>query len=142
MNKRYITVLAVVEVCEQVHARSEEQLLEDVGRLIGNGWPVGSVGSNFREGDGAPEERLIANLSFASVKHGVTETARSQGCDASGALFCDMERGCSEPVTHVDHRGFVYCAKHAARRKAGGERCRILKVAEIRKLEASQPIRY
>lgn len=128
MNKRYITVLAVVEVCEQVHARSEEQLLEDIGILFGNGWPT-------------TEERLIANLSFASVKHGVTEAARSQGCDASGSLSCDFH-GCSHPVTHVDHRGFVYCAKHAAVRKAGGERCRILKVSEIRKLEASQPIRY
>lgn len=140
-TKKYITVLAVVEVCEQVYVRSNEQLLQDVGRLFGNGWPIGCVGSNFREGDGAPEERLIANLSFASVEHGVSNAARSQGCDAAKSLSCDF-RGCGDPVTHVDHRGFVYCAKHAAVRKAGGERCRILKAAEIRKLEASQPIRY
>lgn len=137
-TKKYITVLVVVEVCDPVYVRSNEQLLEDVGRLFDNGWPIGCV----IDAEGHPRDsRLIAGLSFASVEHGVSNAARSQGCDVAKSLSCDF-RGCGDPVTHVDHRGFVYCARHAAVRKAGGERCRILKVAEIRKLEAGQPIRY
>lgn len=42
-----------------------------------------------------------------------------------------MERWCSEPVTHRDSRGFVYCA-HVERRKAGGVSCRKLKPSEMK----------
>jgi hypothetical protein len=74
MTKKYITVLAVIEVCEPVHGRSEEQLLEDAGVLFGNGWPVVSD-------DSRTASTLIAKLHFASVVHGVSDAAVKQGCE-------------------------------------------------------------
>jgi hypothetical protein len=73
MTKKYITVLAVIEVCEPVHCRSEEQLLEDAGVLFGNGWPVVA--------DESMTSSLIAKLHFASVVHGVSDAAVKQGCE-------------------------------------------------------------
>jgi len=46
-----------------------------------------------------------------------------------------MSADCEAPVTHVDQRGFVYCAQHAVRRKMGGDRCRKLRPAELARAE-------
>ena len=58
-----------------------------------------------------------------------------------GKLRCDMERDCGEVVTHIDVKGFVYCAKHGVVRKAW-QRCRKLTSAEVKKLERDEPISY
>jgi len=31
---------------------------------------------------------------------------------AEHLLKCDGVKDCAETVTHLDHKGFVYCAKH------------------------------
>ena len=49
-------------------------------------------------------------------------------------IKCDMTIGCAESVTHVDSKGFVYCAAHAARRRGGGVSVRKLRPSEIEKL--------
>jgi len=54
-------------------------------------------------------------------------------------LQCEWEDGCKEPVTHVEAKGYVYCARHAA---YSGRRARKLKPAEVKKLEAGEPIKY
>jgi hypothetical protein len=54
-------------------------------------------------------------------------------------LSCDMRRECAKPVTHLDERGYVYCAEHGAIRKHS-MRCRKLSASELRHLESGQPI--
>ncbi len=49
-------------------------------------------------------------------------------------LQCDYRRECKHPVTHVGHRGFVYCEQDAGN-MSGGERTRKLKADEIAKLQ-------
>jgi hypothetical protein len=57
-------------------------------------------------------------------------------------LTCDMERSCTRPVTHIDHKGFVYCTPHGEQRRTNGTPCRKLRPGEIEKLESGQTIRY
>jgi hypothetical protein len=57
-------------------------------------------------------------------------------------MHCDMEANCKAPVTHVDHKGYVYCESHGKRRRASGIACRKLRPAEVKQLEAGQTIRY
>jgi hypothetical protein len=47
---------------------------------------------------------------------------------------CDMTDECDEPVTHVDTKGYIYCARHAAMRCSGtsGRRCRKLRAGELK----------
>jgi hypothetical protein len=61
--------------------------------------------------------------------------------DKDGRLVCDMERGCLAPVTHIDEKGWVYCAPHGKQRKMS-HRCRKLTSGEIKTLKAGKPISY
>ena len=54
-------------------------------------------------------------------------------------LRCDMRKDCGFPVTHLDEKGFVYCAKHGEERKAR-MRCRKLKPAELAKLNRGETL--
>jgi hypothetical protein len=47
---------------------------------------------------------------------------------------------CNE-LTHIDNKGFTYCASHGPQRKAGGVPCRKLKPSEVKLLQAGQPIK-
>ena len=60
----------------------------------------------------------------------------------SAPLSCDMVNGCESTVTHIDHKGFVYCARHGAQRKTNGTPCRAMRPFEIRKLEDGGTISY
>lgn len=60
----------------------------------------------------------------------------------SAALRCDMERDCIDSVTHIDRKGFVYCEKHGARRKASGISCRVLRPAEVERLREGLTINW
>lgn len=57
-------------------------------------------------------------------------------------LGCDMTEGCTECVTHVDDKGFVYCKGHGLQRRAGGTPCRALRKREIATLLEGGVIRY
>lgn len=61
---------------------------------------------------------------------------------APAVLTCDMRHDCAAPVTHVDEKGWLYCATHGPDRRAGGIRCRQLRPHEIARLENRQTIRY
>ncbi len=56
-------------------------------------------------------------------------------------LKCDMLVACKAPVTHVDNKGYVYCAGHGEQRRAACP-CRALRPNEITKLTNGQTIKY
>ncbi len=56
-------------------------------------------------------------------------------------ICCDMEHGCKETVTHIDNKGFVYCAKHGVERKAWRP-CRKLRAFEVQRLLIGKTISY
>jgi len=58
-----------------------------------------------------------------------------------GKLRCDMSKDCAQAVTHIDEKGFAYCAAHGAERKAY-RHCRALRPYELRRLEAGKTIDY
>ena len=33
-------------------------------------------------------------------------------------VTCDMEASCTEPVTHMDDKGYVYCTSHGLQRRS------------------------
>jgi len=52
---------------------------------------------------------------------------------------CDMRRDCTNPVTHIGEKGYIYCAEHALCRK-GFERVRRMYVWELKLIEAGKPL--
>ena len=58
----------------------------------------------------------------------------------NGVLRCDYD--CAVAVTHIDTKGFVYCAGHGAARKAGGYQCRKLTASEVKALTRGETIAY
>lgn len=58
-------------------------------------------------------------------------------------LHCDMHRECTQTVTMIGNKGFVYCAQHGVSRRASGyEQTRKLTALETRTLEHGGTIRY
>jgi hypothetical protein len=54
---------------------------------------------------------------------------------------CDMRKDCTEAVTHIGSKGYVYCAKHAVdRRQSGYERTRAMRAWELKLIAAGQPL--
>lgn len=56
-----------------------------------------------------------------------------------GKLKCDMTKECTQPVTHIDEKGYVYCTQHGLQRK-GTMRCRKLSGPELKQLESGKPL--
>lgn len=83
---------------------------------------------------------------------GMVEVRLERGGQCLGACYpdvyplptlqCDGDRGCTECVTHVDDKGWVYCKSHGLRRRRGGTPCRILKPHEIETLRCGRTINY
>ena len=57
-------------------------------------------------------------------------------------LKCDMIEGCIADVTHIDDKGYLYCAEHGPQRREGGRRCRKLTPSELDRLRRDEAIRY
>ncbi len=60
-------------------------------------------------------------------------------------LVCaGMRRGdgnvCLHPVTHIDHKGYVYCTGCGLLRRQSGTPCRKLLMREIHQLQRGEPI--
>jgi hypothetical protein len=49
-------------------------------------------------------------------------------------LACSMTDACAEPVSHIDDKGFTYCARHGAQRRLY-RRCRKLRAHELTRLK-------
>jgi hypothetical protein len=57
------------------------------------------------------------------------------------AVKCDMKKDCTRPVTHIGHKGYIYCAECAVTRRAGGhERCRKMKAWEVALIHEGKPL--
>lgn len=55
--------------------------------------------------------------------------------DGELVLTCDMDRECKAAVTHIDEKGFVYCAPHGIdRRTYSGRYCRRMRPWEVKRL--------
>jgi hypothetical protein len=52
---------------------------------------------------------------------------------------CDMRRECTNTVTHIGEKGYVYCADHAPDRK-GVERVRRMRVWELKLVLAGKQL--
>jgi hypothetical protein len=50
---------------------------------------------------------------------------------------CDMEKDCTNPVTHIGEKGYVYCAAHSPCR-SGWERCRKMAGWERQRIAAGK----
>lgn len=48
-------------------------------------------------------------------------------------LRCDGVEGCTEPVTHIDNKGYAYCTKHGIERR-DCRPCRKLRPWELKQL--------
>jgi hypothetical protein len=59
-------------------------------------------------------------------------------------LLCQMTKECQRDVTHIDNKGFLYCAEHGLQRSQGdrGRPCRELYPNEIAMLQAGKPIAW
>jgi hypothetical protein len=51
--------------------------------------------------------------------------------------WCDPK---SETITHIDEKGFIYCASCGPRRRESGRRCRKLTAAELKRILNGQQI--
>jgi len=57
------------------------------------------------------------------------------------SLQCDMRKDCTNRVTHIGYKGFIYCAEHAkGRRYYAGENCRKMRVWELNLIRAGKPL--
>ena len=56
-------------------------------------------------------------------------------------LTCQMVDGCTAAVSHIDNKGYVYCAAHGVERR-DWRPCRRMRRWEIRELEAGRPIHW
>lgn len=54
-------------------------------------------------------------------------------------LRCDMEEGCTAPVTHIDQKGYAYCTKHGLERR-DYRPCRKLRPWELHRLLRGEPL--
>lgn len=54
-------------------------------------------------------------------------------------VTCDMIAGCTEPITYIDIKGYVYCRTHGIERKDTC-RCRQLTPAERRRILSGEPL--
>lgn len=59
---------------------------------------------------------------------------------APAPLTCDMEDGCTAPVTHIDRKGYAYCTTHGLERRAW-QPCRKLQPWELRRLQRGEALR-
>lgn len=55
-------------------------------------------------------------------------------------LRCDQEASCTADVTHIDDKGYVYCAAHGIARRMYVRPCRRLRPWEKRRLERGTPL--
>ncbi len=53
---------------------------------------------------------------------------------------CEWRSWCKAPVSHIDEKGYVYCAEHGAIRRRYGIRCRALSPAELATIRSGKPI--
>lgn len=56
------------------------------------------------------------------------------------SLTCEMDDACTEPVTHIDNKGFIYCTDHGVDRRWWVP-CRKLRPHELNRLRRGEQVR-
>lgn len=56
-------------------------------------------------------------------------------------LSCEMDKTCTNPVTHIGNKGYIYCKDHAATRKER-ESCRAMRKWELKLLQEGKQTSY
>ena len=54
-------------------------------------------------------------------------------------IQCEMRENCSNPVTHIGEKGYIYCAKCIVHRR-GRERCRKMRAWELQLIRDGKPL--
>jgi len=54
-------------------------------------------------------------------------------------VTCDMVEGCTQPVTHIDNKGYAYCTQHGVERR-DCRPCRKLRGWELRRLQRGEQL--
>ena len=54
-------------------------------------------------------------------------------------LTCDMTDKCSNEITHIGEKGYIYCSTHAGPRRVQ-ERCRLLRPFELEILKEGRAL--
>jgi hypothetical protein len=57
-------------------------------------------------------------------------------------LCCEMRDDCTNSITYIDVKGFIYCDGCGFKRKQSGIQCRKLTLAEYRMLAIGKQISY
>jgi hypothetical protein len=83
----------------------------------------------------------VANETLIEALHAVLDDAtKPSAAKPVKIVRCEMDHHCNEPVTHLDNKGFVYCAKHGVARRSFTP-CRKLLASEIRKLQRGEALK-
>ena len=102
--------------------------------------------NDFMDDDGMYDKFYIMerfNLNkeqYSKVMRALDGHSKVAGGGGDKPLTCDMRKECSEPVTHVDDKGWVYCTKHGQDRKLSRIKCRKLTPSELRQLQSGKPL--
>lgn len=87
----------------------------------------------------------LVSRNFACVEHAADYVACGMVIerveDRDTALRCVGAEGCVSPVTHIDNKGFIYCASHGEARRFARP-CRKMRKWEIARLEGGQTISW
>lgn len=67
---------------------------------------------------------------------------RETGATVWDPLHCEMVKGCNQPVSHIDVKGYVYCETHGKQRRMAGTRCRKLRPEELKKLRHGETLSH
>jgi len=87
----------------------------------------------------AAQELARTNPEFRAALMRELQAANGGAKIAKNSLQCDMEKGCTNEVTHQDSKGWLYCTPHAEKRaKGNGPRVRKLRPAEIKAMESKE----
>lgn len=102
--------------------------------------PIGHVITSIDTGQGSrfAGSAMEAQLGLQAAGRPNVFDRQAATCAGTGHVTttpsCDMTAGCHRPVTHLDDRGYVYCAEHGAARTQPGIRCRKLRTHELNRL--------
>lgn len=56
-------------------------------------------------------------------------------------MQCDMKNECTQTVTHIGEKGYIYCAEHAIERRVYvGEHTRKMRKWEIDLIKSGKPL--
>ncbi len=56
-------------------------------------------------------------------------------------MKCEMRDDCTQPVTHIGEKGYIYCTNHAHARRYGGiERTRAMRKWECTLIAEGKPL--